>query len=61
MSCIIWSIFSVENCQCKHTTHPPLTTLMDMVSCSSHDVASMTSPRDSILWPHIPGRSKINI
>lgn len=33
----------------QHTTHPPLTTLMEMVSSSSHGVASMTSLRTSNL------------
>lgn len=46
---------------CDLITHPPLTTLMDIVSCRSHDVASKTSPRTSVLLPHIPGRSKMNI
>lgn len=48
-------------CVCSSTAHPPRTTLMDMVSCSSQGVASMTSLRTSILWPHIPGLSKMYI
>lgn len=50
-----------NNVKVCSTTHPPLITLMEMVSCSSQDVASTTSLRTSVLLPHIPGRSKIYI
>lgn len=42
-------------------THPPLITLTEIVSCRFHGVASMISLRTSILWPHIPGWSKMYI
>lgn len=57
----VWEHLEGVGFVCNLITHPPLTTLMDIVSCRSHDVASKTSPRTSVLLPHIPGRSKMNI
>lgn len=57
----VWEHLEGGGFVCDLITHPPLITLMDIVSCRSHDVASKTSPRTSVLLPHIPGRSKMNI